>query len=246
MVIIGVLFAFGLFSVLVIMLASYLMVKNGTSSAVRAIERFFGPGCTVSTDNHVVTVRQIAPVLELATACSEFSHGYRWKRDNRKILGIPLPFTSKEAECNHICLAKAGFNFKREYCSFEFRSAGGLSLGSLVSGRQYDVRVTLPGPVILSVETLDVCIVDTSNWLRIWAALTEADRNAIMSEMFPETRKHLERAGRPLLDEARNRLESGLRSIMPGCVRKIDFEWSENTKAFDFEISGTERMIGKQ
>mgnify|MGYP001436966155 CR=1 FL=1 len=58
------------------------------------------------------------------------------------------------------------------------------------------------------------------------------------------------KAGDPLepfnIEEARNRLESGLRAIMPGCVRRIDFNWRENPRAFDFELSENGRRIGKQ
>ncbi len=236
-------FALGLVAVCVIMLISYSMQKDCIGSVAGAIECFFGPGCRISMNNHVITVMQTIPLLELGAAFSKFSHSYRWRSRNRRFIGIPVPFTWREAFCTHICAAKGGFNFKNQFCSFNFSPTRSYSLAALYLGKQYDVRVTLPEPMILSVETLDVCIMNTTNWVRIWATLTEEDRNAIISEIFPETRKHLECAGRPLLDEAKNRLENGLRKIMPNCVRRIEFEWCKNPRAFDFELSVTGRMI---
>ncbi|MCX6984870.1 MAG: hypothetical protein NT118_09000 [Lentisphaerae bacterium] len=105
----GAVFAFGTLAVCVFMLVAYLIMKDGTKSACRAIEKFFGSGCRVSTRDHTVTVRQVVAVLELATASGEFEHNYNWHRDKRRFLGLPVPFTGKAAACRHDSQAENTF-----------------------------------------------------------------------------------------------------------------------------------------
>ena len=112
----GAVFAFATLAVCVFMLAGYLIMKDGTRSACRAIENFFGSGCRVSTRDHTVTVRQVVPVLELATASGEFEHNYNWHRNKKRFLGLPLPFTSKEAACRHEYTVKAGWEAMAPDC----------------------------------------------------------------------------------------------------------------------------------
>ncbi len=239
-VMVGAVFVFGTFAVCAFMLVSYLMVKDGTQSACRAIEKFFGSGCRVSTQDHTITVMQIVPVLELATVRGEFEHNYGWHRDNRRFLGLPVPFTSKEASCRHEYVVKAGFDLKERHCIFDFTSVGGDGvLARFFEGRSYHVRVKLPRPKILSLETKTVNVEDRSRWYDFWNGLNEEDRNSIMAEMFTEARNNLAHAGAPLLDEAMQRLEGGLRAIMPQSVKNIEFEWQNNPEAFDFKCVDT-------
>ncbi len=235
-------FALGLVAACVI---SYSMLKDGIGSTVRNIEQYFGSGCRIEKNNHTIKVIQHDPVLEIASSFSEFPHTFRWQGENRRFIGIPMPYTSREAYCNYICHAIAGFNFRNDFCTFEFTTVDDLSLGTLIWGRKYDVTVTLPEPAVISAEVTYMSIMNTTNWIRFWAALTEADRNSIIAEMVPEIRKHLKKAGGPLLENAKNRLEFGLRAIMPKCVRRTEFMWHVNQKSFDFELTKME-MIGKQ
>ncbi|MFZ2657928.1 MAG: DUF4230 domain-containing protein [Victivallales bacterium] len=239
LVMFGAVFVFGTFAVCVFMLAAYLLAKDGTKSACRAIEKFFGSGCRVSTQDHRITVQQITAILEIATARGEFEHNYNWQKNNRRFLGIPLPFTSKEAACRHLYVVKAGFDLKEKYCIFDFIPVGGEGvLARFFEGKSYHVRVKIPRPKILSLETRTVNVEDRSRWYDFWNGLNEADRNSIMSDMFSEARNHVAHAGAPLLAEAMQRLESGLRAIMPPHVKLIDFEWMDNPQAFDFECAG--------
>ena len=240
----GAVFAFGTLAVCVLMLAAYLMAKDGTRIACRAIEKFFGSGCRVSTRDHTVTVRQVVAVLELATARGEFEHNYSWHRGKKRFLGLPLPFTAKEAACRHEYVVKAGFDLKERFCVFDFIPVGGQAfIAKIFEGRFYHVRVKIPRPQILSLETRNVSVEDKSCWYDFWNGLNNGDRNSIMSEMFLEARNHVADVGGPLLNEARQRLEGGLRSIMPAHVKNIEFEWLDNPRAFDFECSDKNNVI---
>ncbi|MFZ2653720.1 MAG: DUF4230 domain-containing protein [Victivallales bacterium] len=235
-VMVGAVFVFGTFAVCAFMLAGYLMVKDGTKSACRAIEKFFGPGCRVSTRDHKIIVQQVAAILEIATARGEFEHSYGWHRDNKRFLGLPVPFTSKEATCRHEYVVKAGFDLKERFCVFDFIQVGGEGvLARFFEGKSYHVHVKIPRPKILSLETKTVNVEDQSRWYDFWNGLNESDRNSIMAEMFSEARNHVAHAGTPLLDEAMRKLEGGLRSIMPSHVKNIEFEWQNNPEAFDFK-----------
>lgn len=235
----GAVFAFATLAACVFMAVGYMIMKDGTRSACRAIERFFGSGCRVSTKDHTVTVRQVVAVLELATARGEFEHNYCWQRKKKRFMGLPLPFTAKAAACRHEYVVKAGFDLKERFCVFDFTPVGGEALvARIFEGRRYHVKVRIPRPKILSLETLTVNVEDRSRWYDFWNALNEADRNAIMAEMFTEARNNVAHAGGPLLDEAMLRLEGGLRAIMPAHVKNMEFEWLENPEAFDFECRG--------
>ena len=243
---VGAIFAFGTLAVCVLMLAAYLMAKDGTKTACRAIEKFFGSGCRVSTRDHTVTVRQVVAVLELATARGEFEHNYSWHRGNRRFLGLPLPFTAKAAVCRHEYVVKAGFDLKEKFCVFDFIPVGGQAfIAKILEGRCYHVRVKIPGPQILSLETRNVNVEDSACWYDFWNGLNNGDRNSIMSEMFTEARNHVADVGGPLLNEAQQRLEGGLRAIMPAHVKNIEFEWLDNPRAFDFECRGGNNGISK-
>ncbi len=102
----GAVFALGVVSVCGAMLLTYALVKDGSRAAYNAVGRFFGSGCKVTVGEGVMTVRQIVPVLELATAMGEFEHRFDWKRERLRLLGVPVPFSSKEAECIHVYVAK--------------------------------------------------------------------------------------------------------------------------------------------
>ncbi len=242
----GAIFAVGVIGTGILMLIMYLMVKDGTKAAFNAIERFFGPGCKVSTGNHSMIVRQVVPILEIGTARGEFDHSYGWKKQKLRVLGIPIPLTEKEAECRHSFLVTAGFDLKTQVCRFDFLPVNSpFSLLGIFSPKSYNVKVTVPRAKILSVETTGVKIEDRSGWFDFWNALTEKDRHDILDEMFAQTRSHVERTGRGLLIEAMQRLEGGLRTIMPQSVRSIEFVWMENTSEFDFALSGTEKALGQ-
>ncbi len=198
-------------------------VKYGFKAATGAIEKFFGPGCEVRCEGHTVMVRQLVPLLELATAKGEFEHSFIWKRAKAKFFGLPVPFTGREALCRHVYVAKAGFNLKMRECSFEFipeRRYG--FLPSLFSKVKYLAVVTIPEPQILSIETISLNIEDRSGAVDFWNKL---DRNAINSEMFALARQHVEKAGCGLFEASKSKLESGLRSVLPACVDKIEFKW---------------------
>ena len=240
----GAIFTFGTLAVCVFMAAGYMIMKDGTRIACRAIEKFFGSGCRVSTRDHTVTVRQVVAVLELATARGEFEHNYSWHRGKKRFLGLPLPFTAKEAACRHEYVVKAGFDLKERFCVFDFIPVGGQAfIAKIFEGRFYHVRVKIPRPQILSLETRNVSVEDKSCWYDFWNGLNNGDRNSIMSEMFLEARNHVADVGGPLLNEARQRLEGGLRSIMPAHVKNIEFEWLDNPRAFDFECSDKNNVI---
>ena len=236
----GAVFAFVTLAACVFMAVGYLIMKDGTRSACRAIENFFGSGCRVSTRDHTVTVRQVVAVLELATASGEFEHSYCWQRKKKRFLGMPLPFTGKAAACRHEYVVKAGFDLKERFCVFDFMPVGGQAfIAKIFEGRCYHVKVRIPGPKILSLETRSVSVGDKSRWYNFWKTLNEGDRNAVMAEMFTEARNHVADVGGPLLDEARQRLEGGLRAIMPAHVKSLDFDWQDNPEAFDFEWRGS-------
>ncbi len=242
----GAVFAFATLAVCVFMLAGYLIMKDGTRSACRAIENFFGSGCRVSTRDHTVTVRQVVPVLELATASGEFEHNYNWHRDKKRFLGLPLPFTSKEAVCRHEYVVKAGFDLKEKFCVFDFTPVGGHAfIAKIFEGRCYHVKVKIPRPKILSLETRTVNVEDRASWYDLWNGLNNTDRNSIMAEMFTEARNHVAQSGGTLLDEAQQRLEGGLRAIMPAHVKNMEFEWLDNPQAFDFEYRDKNNVISK-
>ncbi len=237
--VLGAVFGLGLASVCGVMLLGYAIVKDGSRAAYNAVGRFFGSGCKVTMGEGVMTVRQIVPVLELATAMGEFEHRFDWKRESLRLLGVPVPFSSKEAECSHTYVAKAGFDLRDEACVFRFTPVGGVSfLARLFGGNRLDVHVAIPKPMILSVESLGMRIEDRSGWLEFWNALSEEDRHGIASEMFSRSREHIRKSGRCLMVEARQRLESGLRTVLPVSVGAVEVEWLENPKAFDFKYSG--------
>ena len=236
----GAVFAFVTLAACVFMAVGYLIMKDGTRSACRAIENFFGSGCRVSTRDHTVTVRQVVAVLELATASGEFEHSYCWQRKKKRFLGMPLPFTGKAAACRHEYVVKAGFDLKERFCVFDFMPVGGQAfIAKIFEGCCYHVKVRIPRPKILSLETRNVNVEDRAHWFDFWNALNEADRNSIMAEMFTEARSHVAQSGGALLDEAMLRLEGGLRAIMPAHVKNMEFEWLENPEAFDFECRGS-------
>ncbi|MCX6986146.1 MAG: DUF4230 domain-containing protein [Lentisphaerae bacterium] len=240
----GAVFAFGTLAVCVFMVVGYLIMKDGTKSACRAIENFFGSGCRVSTRDHTITVMQVVPVLELATASGEFQHSYDWHRDKRRFLGLPLPFTGKAAACRHEYVVKAGFDLKERFCVFDFTPVGGQALvAKIFEGRCYHVKVRIPRPKILSLETRNVNVEDRARWFDFWNGLNNSDRNLIMAEMFTEARNHVANAGVTLLDEAQRRLEGGLRAIMPAHVKNMEFEWLENPKAYDFECRDKNNVL---
>ena len=242
----GAVFAFITLAVCVFMVIGYLIMKDGTRTACRAIEKFFGSGCRVSTRDHTVIVRQVVAVLELATARGEFEHNYSWHRGNRRFLGLPLPFTAKSAVCRHEYVVKAGFDLKERFCVFDFTPVWGQAfIAKILEGRCYHVRVKIPGPQILSLETRTVNVEDSACWYDFWNGLNDTDRNSIMAEMFTEARNHVADVGGPLLDEAQQRLEGGLRAIMPAHVKNIEFEWLDNPRAFDFECQGGNNGISK-
>lgn len=237
--VLGAVFGVGLVSVCVVMLLGYAIVKDGSRAAYGAIGRFFGSGCKVTVNEGVLTIRQIVPVLELATAMGEFEHRFAWKRESVRLLGIPVPFSSKGAECAHVYIAKAGFDLRDEACVFRFTPVGGVSFLARIFGEtRLDVHVEIPEPMILSVESLGMKIEDRSGWLEFWNALSEEDRHGIAAEMFSKSRGHIERNGRCLMVEARQRLESGLRTVLPASVGSVEIEWLENPRAFDFKYSG--------
>ena len=111
-------------------------------------------------------------------------------------------------------------------------------LARLFGGNRLDVHVAIPKPMILSVESLGMRIEDRSGWIEFWNALSEGDRHGIASEMFSRSRGHIAKSGKCLLIEAMQRLESGLRTVLPNSVGAVEVEWIENPKAFDFEYSG--------
>lgn len=198
-------------------------VKQGFKTAAGAIERFFGAGCQVSTEGHTVTVRQVVPVLELATAKGEFEHSFTWKKDKVRFLGIPIPFSGKESVCRHVYVAKAGFDLKMHSCSFEFVAEPKYGfLPSMFCKGKYLAMVTIPEPQILSIETAELAIEDRSG---VWRRLSDSDRNAINSEMFAVTREHVLKAGCGLFEASKSKLESGLRAVLPPSVEKIEFKW---------------------
>ena len=213
-------------------------VKYGFKAATCAIATFFGPGCQVSSTGHTVTVRQLVPVLELATAKGEFEHSFIWKRAKAKFFGLPVPFTGREALCKHVYVAKAGFDLKMRECSFDFiqeRRYG--FLASLFCKVKYLAVVTIPEPQILSIETISLNIEDRSGAVDFWNKL---DRNAINSEMFALARQHVQKAGCGIFEASKSKLESGLRSVLPSCVDKIEFRWvaaGEEDKAIDTETT---------
>ena len=209
-------------------------VKQGFRTAAGAIEKFFGSGCKVSTEGHVVKVKQVAPLLEIATARGEFDHSFTWKKEKVKLLGLPIPFTGREAVCRHDYTAKAGFDLKTNSCSFEFvpvKRYGFLS--SIFGPARYLAVVTIPEPIILSIETAHLNIEDRSGVFDFWNRLGEDDRNAISSEMFVATREHLKQAGCALFEISKCKLESGLRSILPSCVEKIEYNWISGDGKFE-------------
>ncbi len=237
--VLGAVFGLGLVSVCIVMLLAYALVKDGSRAAYNAIGRFFGSGCKVTMGEGVMTVRQIVPVLELATAMGEFEHRFDWKRESLRLLGIPVPFSSKEAECSHVYVAKSGFDLRDQACVFRFTPVGGVSfLARLFGGNRLDVHVAIPKPMILSVESLGMRIEDRSGWIEFWNALSEEDRHGIASEMFSRSRGHIAKSGRCLMIEAMQRLESGLRTVLPVSVGAVEVEWLENPRAFDFKYSG--------
>lgn len=198
-------------------------VRHGFKAAAGAIENFFGPGCEVSSEGHTVTVRQLIPVLELATAKGEFEHSFIWKKAKSRCFGLSLPFTGRQAFCRHVYVAKAGFDLKMRACSFEFIKDRRYGLPALLfSKAKYLAVVTIPEPNILSIETSSLNIEETPGVLDFW---NKVDRNAINSEMFALARQHVEKAGSGLFEASKSKLESGLRSVLPSCVDRIEFKW---------------------
>ncbi len=126
-----------------------------------------------------------------------------------------------------------------ETCVFRFSPVGGVSfLSRLFGGNRIDVHVAIPKPMILSVESLGMRIEDRSGWIEFWNALSEEDRHGIASEMFSRSRGHIVKSGKCLLIEAQQRLESGLRTVLPNSVGAVEVEWIENPKELDFKYSG--------
>lgn len=70
---------------------------------------------------------------------------------------------------------------KERFCVFDFTPVGGQALvAKIFEGRCYHVKVRIPRPKILSLETRTVNAEDRARWYDFWNGLNNGDRNAIM------------------------------------------------------------------
>ena len=157
----------------------------------------FTPEITV---NNTVVLQQQTPILELATLSQKFQHQYEW---TNTWLG-----STKKIKITGSFEAKAGFNLTKKFS---------------IQIDEDNAVVTLPGPQLLSIESLhDVKFEDENG---VWNWVDMEDRSRALNAFTGDARKYAEQG--QFINQAREAMEKKLTDILTLHGKEVTIRYSE-------------------